>query len=89
MNYKNQLVLTGALDDVGAPIRATSGKSYRLGLEVDAEVQMSNHFTIHPNAAFSSNRNKDFFAPSMVLLKTSEILLIFLTKCNYWKCICI
>ena len=34
MNYKNQLVLTGALDDVGAPIRATSGKSYRLGLEV-------------------------------------------------------
>ncbi len=63
MNYKNQLVLTGALDDVGAPIRATSGKSYRLGLEVDAEVQMSNHFTIRPNAAFSSNRNKDFFAP--------------------------
>ena len=63
MNYKNQLVLTGALDDVGAPIRATSGKSYRLGLEVDAEVQMSNRFTIRPNAAFSSNRNKDFFAP--------------------------
>lgn len=63
MNYKNQLVLTGALDDVGAPIRATSGKSYRLGLEVDAEVQISNRFTIRPNAAFSSNRNKDFFAP--------------------------
>ncbi|MCH2216978.1 MAG: TonB-dependent receptor [Flavobacteriales bacterium] len=63
MNYKNQLVLTGELDDVGAPIRATSGKSYRLGLEVDAEVQISNRFTIRPNAAFSSNRNKDFFAP--------------------------
>ncbi len=29
MSYKNQLVLTGAIDDVGAPIRATSGKSYR------------------------------------------------------------
>ena len=28
MNYKNQLVLTGAIDDVGAPIRATSGKSF-------------------------------------------------------------
>ena len=27
MNYRNQLVLTGAIDDVGAPIRATSGKS--------------------------------------------------------------
>ena len=51
------------MDDVGAPIRATSGKSYRLGLEVDAEIKMSDRFAIRPNAAFSSNRNKDFFAP--------------------------
>ncbi len=29
MLYKNQLVLTGAIDGVGAPVRATSGKSYR------------------------------------------------------------
>lgn len=63
MNYKNQLVLTGALDDVGAPIRATSGKSYRLGLEVDADIQVSDKFAIRPNAAFSSNKNRDFFAP--------------------------
>lgn len=63
MNYKNQLVLTGALDDVGAPIRATSGKSYRLGLEIDADIQLSDQFAVRPNAAFSSNKNKDFFAP--------------------------
>ncbi len=30
MDYKNQLVLTGAINDVGAPIRATSGSSYQI-----------------------------------------------------------
>ena len=46
MNYKNQLVLTGAIDDVGAPIRATSGSSYRLGLEIDADIRLSDQFSI-------------------------------------------
>ncbi len=63
MNYKNQLVLTGAIDDVGAPIRATSGKSYRLGLEIDANLIVSNQFSIKSNAAFSSNKNQNFTAP--------------------------
>ncbi|QTE21698.1 TonB-dependent receptor [Polaribacter cellanae] len=61
MNYKNQLVLTGALDDVGAPVRATSGNSYRLGVEIDADITLSNQFSIKPNVAFSKNKNQDFF----------------------------
>lgn len=60
MLYKDQLVLTGALDDVGSPIRATSGKSYRLGLEIDALINVSNKFIIQPNIALSSNKNEDF-----------------------------
>jgi iron complex outermembrane receptor protein len=60
MDYKNQLVLTGAIDGVGAPIRATSGNSYRVGLEIDADIQLNNQFSIKPNAAFSSNKNRDF-----------------------------
>jgi iron complex outermembrane receptor protein len=60
MLYKDQLVLTGAIDDTGSPIRATSGKSYRLGLEIDAYVKISNKFNIQPNMAFSSNKNVDF-----------------------------
>ncbi|ARV16057.1 TonB-dependent receptor [Polaribacter sp. SA4-12] len=63
MNYKNQLVLTGALNDVGSPIRATSGKSYRLGLEVDADIRISDQFSMRPNVAISSNKNVDFNAP--------------------------
>jgi iron complex outermembrane receptor protein len=62
MNYTDQLVLTGAIDDVGAPIRATSGKSYRLGFELDADYKISNSFSLQPNAAFSANRNQDFKA---------------------------
>ncbi|MEC3906577.1 TonB-dependent receptor [Tamlana sp. 2201CG12-4] len=60
MFYQNQLVLTGELDDVGSPIRATSGKSYRLGLEVDASIQLNKSFNITTNVAVSSNKNKDF-----------------------------
>ncbi len=60
MGYNNQLVLTGALDDVGAPIRANSGKSYRLGLEVDAQIKISDKFSVLPNIAISTNKNVDF-----------------------------
>jgi iron complex outermembrane receptor protein len=62
MNYRNQLVLTGAIDDVGAPIRATSGKSFRLGLEVDSKVKINKYFSVRPNASFSSNKNREFRA---------------------------
>ncbi|MDB2385533.1 TonB-dependent receptor [Polaribacter sp.] len=61
MDYKNQLVLTGAIDDVGAPVRATSGSSYRLGLEIDADITLNDQFSIRPNFALSDNRNRDFF----------------------------
>ena len=60
MDYTNQLVLTGAIDDVGAPIRATSGKSYRFGLEIDAQITISDKLSLLPNVAISDNKNKDF-----------------------------
>ncbi|MCH2490124.1 MAG: TonB-dependent receptor [Flavobacteriales bacterium] len=60
MDYTDQLVLTGAIDDVGAPIRETSGESYRIGLEVDAEIRLGQSFTVRPNIALSSNKNVDF-----------------------------
>ena len=60
MNYKDQLVLTGELNDVGAPLRANVGDSYRFGLEIDANIAWGNKFAISPNIALSSNKNKDF-----------------------------
>ena len=60
MNYKNQLVLTGALNDVGAPLRENIGDSYRLGLEIDANINLGVKFQWSPNVALSTNKNKDF-----------------------------
>ncbi|MBT8297557.1 MAG: TonB-dependent receptor, partial [Maribacter sp.] len=60
MNYKDQLVLTGELNDVGAPLRANVGNSFRFGLEVDANIALSDKFTLSPNVALSTNKNKDF-----------------------------
>lgn len=60
MNYKNQLVLTGQLNDVGAPLRENIGDSYRLGLEIDANVKLGERFEWSPNIALSTNKNKDF-----------------------------
>ncbi|MGV3460673.1 MAG: TonB-dependent receptor [Flavobacterium sp.] len=61
MRYKNQLVLTGALNDVGAPIYTNSGDSYRLGVEADAAITMGSKFVVRPNISISRNRNIDFY----------------------------
>lgn len=60
MRYKDQLVLTGDLNDVGAPLRANVGDSYRLGLELDAVVDLGGKFGWRPNLALSDNRNLDY-----------------------------
>ena len=59
MAYKDQLILTGKLDDVGSPIRSNSEKSYRLGLEVDATIAVSDQIIIRPNFTLSRNKNID------------------------------
>ncbi len=59
MNYVDQLVLTGNIDDVGNPIADNIGKSYRLGLEIDAAIRFSEKFSWQPNLALSTNKNID------------------------------
>ena len=60
MNYKNQLVLTGALDDVGSPIRKNSGKSFRKGIELESIFKATNNLEISSNISFSRNKNIDY-----------------------------
>lgn len=62
MAYKDQLILTGALDDVGNPVRSNSEKSYRLGLEVDAVFSISEKLSVRPNFTWSDNTNVDLNA---------------------------
>lgn len=60
MLYSDQLVLSGDIDDTGSPLRTNSGKSYRLGLEIDAAIAISDKVSVRPNVAISTNKNKDF-----------------------------
>ena len=61
MNYKDQLVLTGALNDVGSPIFTNSGKSYRVGLEVESSIAITSKLILNPNVTLSQNKNQDFY----------------------------
>jgi len=59
MNYQNQLVLTGALDNSGEYLRENIDKSYRLGIEVDANLNFSDKWTLNSNVAISENKIND------------------------------
>ncbi|MCO5950713.1 TonB-dependent receptor [Mucilaginibacter sp. RT5R15] len=60
MLYKNQLVLTGALDDVGEAIRTNIKDSYRAGIEANAWVKITQQLAWYANASISQNKVKNF-----------------------------
>jgi len=60
MKYIDQLVLTGEIDKNGAFNKTNSGKSYRLGLEVDANIVLNKYISIQPTITLSKNKNIDF-----------------------------
>lgn len=60
MLYKNQLIQTGGLNDVGEYLRENVKDSYRLGLEIDANIKLLNKLSISPNLTLSSNKIKNF-----------------------------
>jgi iron complex outermembrane receptor protein len=60
MNYANQLVLNGKINNIGEFIRINSGKSHRMGIEVGALAKLSEKWNISGNTTFSKNENKDF-----------------------------
>ncbi len=60
MDYKDQLVLTGELNEIGEPLAANIPDSYRAGIELMAGVELPNGFSWNANATFSRNRIKNF-----------------------------
>ncbi|WP_394367536.1 TonB-dependent receptor domain-containing protein [Flavobacterium haoranii] len=61
MYYIDQLVLTGSLNDVGAPVFTNSGESYRLGLEVESVYKVTDKLNLQANVTLSENKNIDFY----------------------------
>ena len=60
MNYKNQLVLTGKINDVGAYTRTNIPKSYRAGIELQGKAKINSWTNVNANISFSENKIKNF-----------------------------
>lgn len=60
MDYTNQLILTGAINDVGAAVRTNVKSSYRRGVELSAGVQLSKKIEWKANATLSDNKIASF-----------------------------
>lgn len=60
MNYKDQLVFTGEINDVGAAVMTNVAKSYRAGVEISAIWQPFSMLKWQANATFSQNKISNF-----------------------------
>jgi iron complex outermembrane recepter protein len=60
MNYHNQLVNTGKINDVGAYTRTNAPESYRAGVELQAAAKLANWINVLGNISFSKNKIKNF-----------------------------
>lgn len=60
MDYRDQLVLTGKVNDSGAAIRTNVDKSYRLGLEIENSIQLNPKLQWSANLTLSENKIKNF-----------------------------
>ena len=60
MDYKDQLVLTGELNEIGEPLAANVPDSYRTGIEITAGIKLPYGLSWEGNATFSRNRIKNF-----------------------------
>jgi len=60
MGYKDQLAITGKINDVGGYTRINIPKSYRTGVEVEASVDIASWINWSFNVAISQNKIKEF-----------------------------
>ena len=60
MHYKNQLVLTGNLNNVGTPIQQNVDNSYRAGIELNGATQLHRKLRFEGNVALSQNKIASF-----------------------------
>jgi iron complex outermembrane receptor protein len=60
MNYRDQLVLTGQINDVGSYTRTNIPESYRLGIELQAGTVIKSWINLAGNITFSRNKIRSF-----------------------------
>ncbi len=60
MDYKNQLVQTGEINDVGDPAFVNVAKSYRTGIELTGGMKLFNRMDWNANLTYSQNKIQNF-----------------------------
>lgn len=60
MNYTDQLVLTGKINDVGATTRENVDKSYRAGVETSLQYKLSKALELFGNLSYSENKIEEY-----------------------------
>ena len=60
MDYKDQLVLNGKLNEIGEPMAENVKSSYRTGIELTAGVKITDYLRWDVNATLSKNRIKNY-----------------------------
>lgn len=60
MDYKDQLILTGAVNDVGGYIRENVPNSYRAGIELQFGTRLLTNLEWSANATFSQNKIEEY-----------------------------
>ncbi len=60
MDYKDQLINTGEINSVGAPIMTNVPESFRRGIELEAGVKITKTIQWNVNATFSQNKILDY-----------------------------
>ncbi len=79
MNYHNQLIPTGNLNSVGAPIQQNIEKSYRMGIEISTRFVWNDRLDWQANLTLSRNKINSFdlytgvFAPDFNYLRDTVI----------------
>ena len=73
MKYKDQLVLTGKINDVGAYTRTNIPNSYRTGIELQGAVQSATWFKAAANFTLSKNKVR-------ILLNTLMTMIMVVKK---------
>jgi iron complex outermembrane receptor protein len=58
--YKDQLVLTGKINDVGSYTRSNVPNSYRMGIELQGGIRFTHWLNAAANITLSRNQIKDF-----------------------------
>jgi len=65
MEYRDQLALTGEIDNVGGFVRRNVGSSYRTGIEVESRWKPNDRWSWSANATWALHRNRDYRQESL------------------------